>query len=196
MDISAIQTTVKTWVASVTGAPTHWRNQVDNVMVPKLPARIELEGPNNIEPVGEDEVVWEDAVDDDDLPVSNPTVVGRREFDISVRVVSRSQAGNKSAQFWLELIRAALRRPSAIKTFDDAGLAVLTMGKGVLFDAPFEERWESIAIATLHLTAVVADAGDNAVETISQVELSSDVSNVDGESLPAPPNLVDEIISG
>lgn len=196
MDIEAIQTKVLDVVKALTKLPTHWKNQKDNVMVPKLVARVELDGPLNIEPVGEDEVQYVDAFDDDDLPVVNPTVVGQREFDITVRVVSRSQTGNKTSQYWLELLRTALRRPSVTLELNDAGLAVLTIGKSASFDAPFEERWESIAIANLRLSTVVVDIGDSASEAITQIALSSDIDNVDGEALPSPPNLDDVIITG
>ena len=142
MDIDAIQTVLGDWTKSVLALPTQWENQPQQVQA-KLPARVVLTGPINIEPVGEDYVQYPAGATN----MVQPTVVGHREFDVMVRVISRSQAGNKTANFYLEKLRAALKRPSAIATFVDAGIAVLSMSQSTSFDAPFEERWESIASA-------------------------------------------------
>lgn len=188
MDIATIQTTIATWVKEITALPTHWENQPDGTIRVKLAATIVLTGPQNIEPVGVDYLQW----DDDGLG----TVVGHREFDVMLRVISRSQAGNKSAQFYLERLRAALTRKSATDYFGAAGIAVLFASKGVSFDAPFEERWESIASMTLRLTAVIMDADDAPVGVLTRVGLSSNIEGADGDLLPVPPNLDDFEISG
>jgi len=145
-------------------------------MVPKLNARVVLSGPDNIETVGTDYVTDADAGGD----MNQPTVVGNREFDVQVRVISRSQAGNKTAQYYLEKIRAALTRPSTIETFVAAGIAVFRMGKGVRFDAPFEERWESIAAATWRVSTTIADSEDTAQDTIQSVDMTQNVEHPDG----------------
>lgn len=191
MDIDAIQTTIATWVKSVVQLPVRWENKPDNVMTPMVPAKVILTGPMNIETHGVDYVQYATAGSD-----LQPTVIGHRQFDVGVRVIGRSQAGNKSAQFYLEKLRAALTRPSALATFGEAGLAVLQMSKGVSFDAPFEERFESIASATWLMTAVVADADDATVGVLTKVSLSSTIDGEDGSVLPSPPNVTDELISG
>lgn len=172
MDVQAIQDTLKTWVKAVTNLPVRWENQ-PNALELKLPAAIILTGPQNIESIGVDYVQWVPSGQD-----LQPRVTGHREFDVMLRVVSRSQAGNSVAQFWLEKIRAALKRPSAHDTFSTAGLAVLSMSAGVSFDAPFEERFESVASATLRLTAVIADVDDPIVVSIETVRVSDDISAI------------------
>jgi len=191
MDIEAIQTALIDWVKAVTSLPAAWENKVAPIQA-KLPARIVLTGPLNIEPVGEDYVQWADAAAGLE---SQPTVVGHREFDVMVRVISRSQAGNKTANFYLEKLRAAWRRPSSDDYFRDAGIAIIDMSKSTSFDAPFEERWESIASATWRLTAVILDADDATVPTLTSVSLTSRIEDESGTVLPTPPNVTDELIT-
>lgn len=192
MDIAAIQDALKAWVREVTACPCRWENQTTGLEMGKLVgAQIVLTGPMNIEAVGEDYVARADA----GAGLVQPTVWGHREFDVQVRAITRSQAGNKTAQFWLEKIRLALRRPSADTTFAEAEFAVLSMSKGVQFDAPFEERWESIASATLRITCVVSDAEDAPETTLTSVALTSKIEGADGAELPTPPNFAADIVT-
>lgn len=194
MDVDAIQTAIEMWVKSVTALPCSWENKPQQIQV-KLPARVRLTGPVNIAPVGEDYVQWSTV----DAGNVQPTVVGHREFDVMLRVISRSQAGNKSAQFWLEKVRAALKRPSALEFFDGAGIAVLSMSKGVQFDAPADDadtRVESVASATLRLTAVISDVDDASVGVLTSALLTTRIEGEDGSQLPTPPNVTDELVTG
>lgn len=191
MDIEAIETALIDWAKAVTSLPATWENKVAQMQM-KLPARIVLTGPINIDTVGVDYVQWSDAAAGLE---AQPTVVGHREFDVMVRVISRSQAGNKTANFYLEKLRAALARPSTLETFGEAGIAVLRMSKSTSFDAPFEERWESIASATWRLTAVILDADDATVPTLTSIELTSRIEGESGSVLPSPPNVIDEVIT-
>lgn len=193
MDIEAIRTALIDWAKSVTSLPAVWEyTKAQGGPQVLMPARIVLTGPSNIEPVGEDYVQWSDAAAGLE---SKPTVVGHREFDVMVRVISRSQAGNKTANFYLEKLRAALRRPSTADVFGEAGIAVLSMSKSTSFDAPFEERWESIASATWRLTAVILDADDVTVPTLTSIELTSRIEGESGSLLPSPPNVIDDLIT-
>jgi len=162
----------------VTSCPARWENQPAGLSLGKLVGcESILTGPINIEPVGEDYVVWSDADG-----ASQPTVHGHREFDVMLRCVTRSQAGNKSAQWWLEKVRAALVRPSTITRFNEAGLAVLSMGKGVQFDAPFEERFESIASAVLRCTCTISDGDDATEQVLTAVGVESTLTGEDGST--------------
>jgi hypothetical protein len=190
MDIDLIQTTLIDWAKSVVSLPVRMQNKPVAIAL-KLPAEVILSGPMNIVDVGVDYAQWSDGT----TGMSKPTVIGHREFDIGVRVVSRSQAGNKSAQFWLEKLRAALTRPSTIDTFEAAGIAVLRMSAGAQFDAPFEERFESIAAATWRVTCVITDADDAEIPTLTSIGFTSRIEGEDGSVLPAPPNVVDELIT-
>ncbi len=186
-----MQSTMVAWVKAVTRMPCRLENK-PTALALKLPAEIILQFPGMLTSMGTDYVQWSDGADPGML---QPTVVGHREFDVAIRVVSRSQAGNKSAQYWLEKLRAALSYPSTLDTFSEAGLAIVRMGAGAQFDAPFEERWESVAAATLRMACVIADADDVQVSTLTSVGLTTTIEGEDGQVLPTPPNLVDELIT-
>lgn len=199
MDYAAIRDTLKDWVKDVTGMPARWEDEPAGLQL-KLPAAFVLTGPINVEPVGEDYVRWDSAPSDQ----LHPAVVGHREFDIMVRCIARSSAPDKSAQFQLERLRTALKRPSTSVVFDSAEFAVLVMSKSVQFNAPFEERVESIASATWRCTAVVDEAVDSSPGSdsrdaqespLTRVELTTNIKGADGADLPSPPNLSDELIT-
>lgn len=196
MNYTLIRDTLKQWIKDVTGMPARWENDAAGLQL-KLPAHFVLTGPINVESVGEDCVVYH-TIDE----AVQAAVVGWREFDIMVRCVARSQDPAKSAQYQLERIRTALSRPSTRVAFDAGQFAVTDMSKSVQFDAPFEERFESIASATLRCTAVVDEAADDVDEgrdapesPLTTVELEPNIKGADGSDLPAPLN-PDLVISG
>jgi hypothetical protein len=189
MDIAAIQTTLVGWAGSVLGLPSSWENQIGSVLQVKMPAVVIFTGPMNIVEVGTDETLW-----DTTGGSAAPTIVGQRQFDVMIRVVSRSQAGNKTGAFFLEKLCTALKRPSTLQLFDEAGIAVLYRGTIACFDAPFEERFESIASVTLRVTAVVVDADDAPISTLTSVDLTTRIESADGTLLPSPPNVTHEIV--
>lgn len=198
MDIAAIRDTLKDWVKDCTGLPCRWENDPTGLQL-KLPAMFVLTGPINMEPVGTDEVRWTD-VDDETVQAA---VVGWREFDVMVRCVARTQDPNKSAQYQLERLRTALSRPTTLAIFGAAEIAILKMSKSVQFDAPFEERFESVASATWRLTAVVdeateetgADNRDGSETALTSVEIDSKIKSSEGTDLPAALSLEDTVIS-
>ena len=200
MNYAAIRDALKQWVKDTTGMPCRWENKPTGLQL-KLPAAFVLTGPINVEPVGEDYVRYDNV--DDGSKLVQAAVVGHREFDVMVRCVARSSDPAKSAQFQLERIRTALRRPSTQTLFDAAEFAVLDMSKSVQFDAPFEERHESIASATLRCTAVVdeafdspgSDRRDEPEPTLTSVELTTKIKGADGSDLPSPPNVSEKLIT-
>lgn len=196
MDYAKIRDALREWVKAVTGAPARWEDEPTGLSL-KLPAVFVLTGPINVEPVGEDYVRWDNV--DDGAEQMQAAVVGHREFDVMVRCVSRSSDPNKSAQVQLEKLRTALKRPSTTGTFNEAEFAIINMSKSAQFNAPFEERFESIASATWRLTAVVDDADsdtrDAPESTLTSVELTSKIEGVDGSDLPSPPNFSDYLLT-
>lgn len=201
MDIGAIRDTLKDWAKDCTGLPCRWDNEPTGLQL-KLPAMFVLTGPINMEPVGEDEVRWTDVGDAGEQV--QEAVVGWREFDVMVRCVARTQDPNKSAQYQLERLRTALSRPSTRELFDAANIAVLRMSKAVQFDAPFEERFESVASATWRLTAVVdeatestgADNRDAPETTLTSAQIDSKIKSSEGSDLPAALSLENTVVTG
>lgn len=201
MNYAAIRDALKQWVRDSTGLPCRWEDEPTGLQM-KLPAAFVLTGPINVEQVGEDFVRW-DPIDAGDEQV-RAAVVGHREFDVMLRCVARSSDPSKSAQYQLERLRLALARPSTRVAFDAADFAVIDMSKSVQFNAPFEERHESIASATLRCTAVVdealdstpgSDTRDAPESTLTSVELTTKIKGVDGSDLPSPPNVSEKLIT-
>ena len=196
MDIKSIRDALRDWAKNTTGLPCRWDNEPTGLQM-KLPAVFVLTGPINMENVGEDEVRYTDV----DAGHVQASVVGWREFDVMVRCVARTQDPNKSAQFQLERLRTALLRPSTLALFDAAGIAILRMSKAVQFDAPFDERYESVASATWRLTAVVDEAADQVdaynrddpETTLTAVNLAPNIKSSEGSDLPAVLNAELEI---
>lgn len=192
MDLDTIQSTIKSWVAAVTSLPVNWELEPAGVITSMTPARVVLSEPSNLSSVGTDYVRFTDV----DAPaLVQPEVVGHREFDVQVRVTGRSSAGNKSAQYYLEKIRSALTYPSTIDTFETISLAWLTMDKTIGFKAPFEERFQSVAAATIRFRCPIRDAGDAQIGTLTTAVLSTKIENDVGTELPSPPNLDDVSIT-
>lgn len=192
MDIEAIEDALLAWVKAQTttptfteGLPTAWRNKPATMQV-KLPARIELDGPTLIEQRGQDWLMHEDESATQVLP----TVVGNREFLVTIRAVGRSQAGNSRGQYWIERLRASLKKPSVLLAFQDANIAVVNAGPTAQYDAPFDNRVESIAAMEVRFATTIAET-DEPVDAIAAARLTSHVADAVGEELPAPPNLED-----
>lgn len=145
-----------------------------------------LSGPHVIQAIGQDWVQNADAAGS----TSIPTVVGNRELTIGIRVVSRSQAGNSTGQYWCEKLRASLKKPSVLLHFEASNIAVVRMKPTVKSpDEPVDGRVESVASVEFRIATTIAEA-DSAVGVIDTVELSSTVEDVAGDVLPVPPNFV------
>lgn len=194
MDLESIETVLLAWVKTATGMPGAWRDKPGTMQV-KLPARIELDGPTLIEQRGQDWLIYEDDdVDPDADPTVTPTVVGNREFLVTVRSVGRSQEGNSRGQYWIERLRASLKKPSVLEAFREANIAVVMAGPTHQYNAPFDNRVESIAAMEVRFATTIAEQ-DTAADTIGHAVVTSHVQGVTGTELPSPPNLDEETFS-
>lgn len=199
MDIGAIRDTLKDWVKDCTGLPCRWDNEPVGLQL-KLPAMFVLKGIDGLHSIGTDEVRYVDV----DATHVQAAVVGWREFDVAVRCIARTQDPNKSAQYQLERLRTAVSRPSTRALFDAANIAILSMTKAVGFDAPFEERFESVASATWRLTAVVdestestgADNRDAPETSLTSAQIDSKIKSSEGSDLPASLSLENTVVTG
>lgn len=189
MDFASIQTAVKDWLEVVTGLPATMINEQRKHLI-RVNGFCVVDNPTSIVASGQD--YWEE-VEGSDPDQIIPTVVGRREFSIPVKVISRSQTANKTARFFLEKARTSLKKPSVLEHFRANELAIVQLGPTVDFDSPHDDREESIAVAELRLACSVVDT-DTEIGTIGTVEVSSHLEDGSNE-LPSPPNLDEEIFT-
>jgi hypothetical protein len=188
MDWTTLQAAIKSWAALVTGLPVVWENEARPTII-RTPGYVILGTPSDITPKGQDWVQTE--VIGDEL---RPTVVGQRIFTVSFRVLTRSQLPAQSARYYTERARLSLKMPSVLATLQAAGLAVVRAEPTKQFDAPWDERMESIAAFELTLGAAVAlqDIGDD-LGTIGSVLLSAET-ETDSGATPEPPDYTDFVV--
>lgn len=187
MDLASIQEAVVAWVTASLPAtiPISWAGE-PGTMQAKLPARIELDGPTMIVPIGQDWLMHEDA----SATEVTPTVVGNRELTIVVRAIGRSSAPNSRGQFWIERLRASLKKPSVLAAFQEANIAIVNAGPTAQYNAPNDNRVESIAAMEVRFATTISEA-DETGDAIASVKLTSHVSDTSGVELDVPPNYVD-----
>ena len=190
MDFALIQTAVKDWLGTVTGLPVEVQNEPRKHQI-RVAGFCVIDPPTSISSSGVDYYTEEPAVDPDFIV---PTVVGRREFTVTIRVISRSQTPNKTSRFYLEKARTSLKKPSVLEHFQANEIAIIDLGPTATFDSPHDDRHESISAAELRLACTVVDT-DSEIGTIGTIEVSSHLEDPGGTELPAPPNLDDEIFT-
>jgi hypothetical protein len=184
-----IESALLTWAGTVTGLPAVIENRPRSHLL-KVAGYVVVSPPTSIKQVGEDYINNEEI--EDDPTMVRPTLVARREFSVPLRVICRSQSPSKTGRYWIEKLRESLKKPSVLEFFKTNEIGIVRMGPTANFDAPFDERIESVGAAELRLCCAVTDT-DSDVGFIETVELSSHIEGVDGQELPAPPNL-DEAI--
>ncbi len=74
-----------------------------------------------------------------------------------VRVVSRSHVGDTQSEQLLERLRAALKFPPTLRTLNDAGVAVLTIGQTARYGQLFDGRNESVSAFELRIGYIWSD---------------------------------------
>lgn len=191
MDFAALETAIETWFRVATGLDqVVWENRARIALARDRAFGI-LSAPDMVASVGQDYVQL-DSVDGDGNLV--PNVAGQRTFSVLCKVLNRSQLPNGTGRYFLELARISLKKPTVLEHFQANGIAIVSCGKTTNFDAPFDERVESVAAFTLTLAAAV-NASDTPVGTIETIEVSSTVQNTDGTVFPVPPNLDQEPFS-
>jgi hypothetical protein len=102
---------------------------------------------------GEKSVGYDDCEDVEVSPgVFVPRITGVREFVLSIRYNSRSQA--TAARKALETIRSSFHHPTRSAILDDAGVAFLSTETLQTFDAVSDDRWESIAVLDVRMSVL------------------------------------------
>ncbi len=183
MDWEALQDAIKAWFTGITGLTVVWENE-------KRPHLLRdafgiLSTPSEVTSVGQDYYRETTSVDPDEI---DPEVVGQRVFQVGCRVVSRSQTANKTARWYTERARLSLKFPTVLTAFQTAGIAVVNALPTFQFDAPWDQRFESISAFNLLLATTATLTDSTPVGTIGTIAVSSNVAPA-----PTPPNLDDEL---
>ncbi len=165
MNVAVIQSTLKTWLETVSGDHAVVENEPRPALIRRLGFWI-ISPPNAIRQMGEDYPTYVDGVE---------TVIGRRQFTCSIRYICRDQNPLRNARYWLEQIRMSLKRTLILEHFRTYGIGIVTLGPTVSYDAPHDGRMESIAAAELTLACAVTDTlGAEDIGIIETIEIASD----------------------
>lgn len=186
MDLATIQDTLKAWAKLHSGLPCVWDDDARPTMIKPW---VILIWPAVIKELGTDYAVETDNLDD----TLTATVVGDRLITVGVKVESRSKTANRSASYYLEMLRGSLTFPSVVDTFQAADMAVATLGDSYGMGVEVDSHMENVAQFDIFLNAIIAQADPTPLGTIGSIGLSSAVSSPDGTVSPVL-NLDDELL--
>ncbi len=189
---------VRDWTCWATGETTVWRDQADGGRVREPNEVWVTVRPTGIAKMGVDEIAYAD-VDNEAGDAQYPRqeyIYSWRTVDFEIRAKSRSQEHDVSA--WNALLTAHLKaynRYGQDKYFAPYGWSLIDVSE--IINMPSLEthdlRVEDIALFTLSLNTVFLDAG--AIGTwIETTEITSDIKDAGGTSLPASIQLDDEVL--
>lgn len=159
MNWAALQSAIATQVAAVTGLTVTWANQ--NAQRPAYPfAELNVISESAI---GRDSVTYEFTGG-----VLVPTISGQRQFTVSVRVWTASQAGGSSARSYLSTLRTSMRKASVLEALTAAGLSLVAVEASQTVDQQIDQRWYSVGLMDLRFAAVenLTDSNGNWIETV------------------------------
>ncbi len=190
IDFTALSAALLAWVATVLpGIPKVWGDGEGNMQIP-APVRIEVDEPSVISNIGQDEQRWSAA------PITGApvcTVYGQRELQITIRARGRTHTATPAQAVILKL-RSSLKMPSVLDALHAAGIAVIRTGPTQNYNAPFDNRVESIAAFVVTFGMGIADTDAVSAGQIDTAGLSSALQGSNGVTLPSPPNFDNEII--
>lgn len=113
------------------------------------------------------------------------SVAGQRTFTLGCKVRSRDNRPGYSALVYIEKARNSLAKPTTIALFQSAEISLIEATPSVELPGLFQDREESFASFDLRLNAVINETDPlDAGGYIDKTQLTSDLMNVDGESLP------------
>lgn len=126
-----------------------------------------------------------------------PQVMGQRVLTYSLRVIARDHVPDYKAGHYCELARQSFKLPERRAGLKLAGLGFVRAQDIALYDAPFDDRMESIAAFEFDLSAVPGDLPLGADQGwIETVQVTSHLKTSENTELPTPPNVTDDTIPG
>lgn len=151
-----------------------------------------------INPIGEDSVVLETPLEDE----SYEKVTGQRTMSVRFWFHTFDQTPEHFALIYSERLRAAASSLVLQTTLEEADMSVMGVNTTSIEDEAQDDRFMSIAILDVTFNVAVcislADEGvledGDQMQTIGHVEVSSDMEDAAGESLPANVRMDEETI--
>lgn len=124
-----------------------------------------------------------------------PTGIGQRRFTVSFAVEAYDLRANWSAYRFAERVRTALWRPRSLETLRGLGLAVIRAESVQVVDGTVDGRRLGKAVLDVVFGAAVEDRDEEgAISWIEKTEVSSDLKDPAGDSLPSSLQLNDEVM--
>ena len=124
------------------------------------------------------------------------SVSGHRTFTLSCKARSRDNRPGYAAIVYIEKARNSLAKPNTIALFQEAEISLIEATPSVELPGLFQDREDSFASFDLRMCAVINETDPlDAGGYISKVQITSDLKDVDGESIPNTLQLDKEEIS-
>lgn len=182
IDFQKIQDTLREWFSDASGIATYWFGEdVENLEHPYIELQI-----NSSDGLGVDETREEY---DDTQPAGEKIIrsqYGNRLFVLSAEAHTRDQTPTGAARYYLEKIRTALFKESTVPVFSAARLAFVGAEPLVNLDKIFQDRLESRAMMDIRFATIATETDPKERGTyIEETEISSDLKDPGGTSLPA-----------
>ncbi len=160
MSIATYKTAIKTWIeAQANGATLQWRDEAGTWQSkPRIRAHLSAGAD-----VGVDWLSWDY---DSELSAGSdfvPTVLGNREFLLSLVCTSRDQTDPAIA--YLEKVRTSCKKPSVRAVLYAAGLVISSTERTQDLSSWVDDRTESQAQLDVHLSAVVQERDENEADS-------------------------------
>lgn len=130
--------------------------------------------------------------------VQSETVVGHRRFTLQCRVESHfhGEADAETGWCWTmtERLRTSIRRSRNRETLDSLNVALVDIGPAVDASFSFDKRRANAAVCDFFFYTAVSDVDPVPIGWIERIDLTSLIKGVDGDTLPSPPNITNELI--
>jgi hypothetical protein len=192
MNWSTIQTTLDTWFKRATGLDLVVWDRQAAPMMPRPYGEMNITSTSN---VGTDEV--RRTYDSQQPPGQEiiSEVCGQRIFVLNCRVRSRDNRPGYQASAYIEKLRNSLAKPNTIALFQSAEISLAEATPTVDLTGLFQDRQESYSSFDLRMNAVISEIDPlDQVGYIDKIEITSDLKDVSGNSLPNSLQLIEEEI--
>lgn len=118
---------------------------------------------------------------------------GQRRIIYEIRVEAFQNTDLTWAWNALERIRTRLSRPSSLEVLDSLNMALIETGTALDIPVTRDRRQWSVAAMDVTLGAAFLDIEDSPYNWIQNVEITSQIQDVDGILIQSPPNYTDLI---
>lgn len=184
MDWQALQDGLKSLVAAASGLAEHnlaWDGEPE-VMRGYPMAMLELKQPRR------DGTSDETRYEANELGQLIPYIVGNRAMEFVITVKSREQRADSKAYALLDQLRTRLELPSALRAFDELGVALRDSPAIVDLSAVSQAREESVGQLSMTLGYVVEERdAQSPEEPIEHVQVSGEVAlGADADAIVIP----------